>query len=604
MGLNINTKLTNNLNGYLLDAKNVKGGYLVVADFSEFANLPAATMQNGMLAYCQSAVTIQEVYYQQGFYQYNGSVWNAVDFGRAYGDFNSGWRTNGTTIQFCDDINADITATTGMVYIGAATFSDFPSGISNAEVIVEIIPSSLNNCPKVIHLILTSGSIFPFRWEYTYWKVGTSNPSKTGWIGYQNALKAGNFVTLTNNSNDKTTTINMVPKADWDHNFFHCAINSTTFSDIYGAVKNDGQIPVALYPIIVEDPQTGEEIEVGNRIYMYECMVYDELQDAYYYKFACVDEGTIYYAVVGQDDQWTLSSVNIQSQLTFDNAPTDNSNNPVKSGGVYTALDNKLNKSTSTSVVYCVNNSGDQATIAMDSLDESTQPATYVYGYIPKRDGVTGDIKVPQTPKDDDYAVSKYYVDNSLSSVVMKKTFSQTPTLEYVYGQVADNYFLYAIPNTPDYATVHILRLGSSPYTYSVEAEAVTSGSRWTSSNLSGSTVLNHLFDATYAAPYALASELTTLSNTVANKQDKPVLETYTITSWTADANIAPFTYKATATATTTIGANTMVELLNDNAINFATYNFNIGEINGQIITFYSIGEPSSSVSLKVRIGG
>lgn len=37
----------------------------------------------------------------------------------------------------------------------------------------------------------------------------------------------------------------------------------------------------------------------------------------------------------------TLSQLGIQSELTFDNAPTANSNNPVKSGGVKTALDAK-----------------------------------------------------------------------------------------------------------------------------------------------------------------------------------------------------------------------------------------------------------------------
>lgn len=79
-------------------------------------------------------------------------------------------------------------------------------------------------------------------------------------------------------------------------------------------------------------------------------------------------------------------------------------------------------------------------------------------------------------------------------------------------------------------------------------------------------------------------------------------LKTFTISSWTADATIAPFTYKATVTATTTIGADTIVELLNNNAINFATHNFSIGDITGQNITIYSVGEPSSAISLKVRI--
>jgi hypothetical protein len=41
-------------------------------------------------------------------------------------------------------------------------------------------------------------------------------------------------------------------------------------------------------------------------------------------------------------DRWDAK----QDALTFDNSPTENSNNPVKSGGIYTALNGKANKST------------------------------------------------------------------------------------------------------------------------------------------------------------------------------------------------------------------------------------------------------------------
>ena len=880
MSLNINTKLTNNLNGYLLDAKNVKGGYLVVTDFSEFANLPAATMQNGMLAYCQSAVTIQEVYYQKGFYQYDGSVWNAVDFGRAYGDFNPEWRTNGTTIQFCDDINADITATTGMVYIGAATFSDFPSGISNAEVIVEIIPSSLDNCPKVIHLILTSGSIFPFRWEYTYWKVGTSNPSKTGWIGYQNTLKAGNFVTLTNNSNDKTTTINMVPKEDWDHNFFHCTINSTTFSDIYGAVQNDGQIPVALYPIIVEDPQTGEEIEVGNRIYMYECRVYDELQDAYYYKFACVDEGIIYYAVIGQDDQWTLSSMNLQSQLdnkvdkivgkglstndftdaaksktnTFEIAITDilsaeviaalmevltlpfTANSVITlehsipfndykdkeyidivlglpSGGAAQTLSFKKSfimdlgnnqYSVGYSCLLTPWSGNDTASVNLSLTgDNSTYgPLTHlaISGIQPSVVDSNADIishlstvatsgsynDLSDTPDLSDYVSTSttingealtsnitlgaadidyagnisvydkledledhkqetlvfntaydattnkaatmadvtgiYRIQGNASVVDLNNADKSTLTAGFVYNIMGasgdllnsdtttvrvsegDNVVfvrdgaswkwdkLAATIDLSGYQTLisstnklssdlvddtnktHLFVSSSEKSTWNGKSTVSVSatGTAVTEINyitidgvekkiangnnfidvttlLSTSTLSNANFDILannnifgvyregdaddmyyYLKSYLKISDTTQRSDgdilvftstdqaneiiiaynnvadnyAISEKTLTPVIETYTITSWIADANIAPFTYKATVTATATIGANTLVELINDQPVLFATYGFSIASISGQVITIYSIGEPSSNVTLKIKIGG
>lgn len=81
-------------------------------------------------------------------------------------------------------------------------------------------------------------------------------------------------------------------------------------------------------------------------------------------------------------------------------------------------------------------------------------------------------------------------------------------------------------------------------------------------------------------------------------------IETYTISSWTALSSSSPYTYQATVTATATIGANTIVELFNDQAVAFATYGFAIGSISGQSITIYSIGQPSSSITLKVKIGG
>lgn len=85
---------------------------------------------------------------------------------------------------------------------------------------------------------------------------------------------------------------------------------------------------------------------------------------------------------------------------------------------------------------------------------------------------------------------------------------------------------------------------------------------------------------------------------------DKPTTESVTISSWTADGNIAPFTYKATVTAVTSIGANNTVELINDDAVLFATYGFNIGSVSGQSVTIYALSEPASSVTLKIGIGG
>lgn len=85
----------------------------------------------------------------------------------------------------------------------------------------------------------------------------------------------------------------------------------------------------------------------------------------------------------------------------------------------------------------------------------------------------------------------------------------------------------------------------------------------------------------------------------------KPNNETFTVASsdWTSDANIAPFDYKATVTVTTTIGANTIVELVNNNAVAFATYGFSIGDVTGQVVTIYSIGQPSANIDFLIKVG-
>ena len=85
-----------------------------------------------------------------------------------------------------------------------------------------------------------------------------------------------------------------------------------------------------------------------------------------------------------------------------------------------------------------------------------------------------------------------------------------------------------------------------------------------------------------------------------------PVYEDYTIatTDWTALSSSDPYDYSATVTATHTIGSNTVVELVNNNPVLFATHGFAIGAVSEQTLTIYSIGEPDASVSLEVSFNG
>lgn len=82
--------------------------------------------------------------------------------------------------------------------------------------------------------------------------------------------------------------------------------------------------------------------------------------------------------------------------------------------------------------------------------------------------------------------------------------------------------------------------------------------------------------------------------------------ETYTIadTDWTALSGASPYTYSADVTATYTIGNDTIVELINDAPVLFSTYGFAIGAVSSQTVTIYSVGAPSSSVSLTINYKG
>lgn len=79
--------------------------------------------------------------------------------------------------------------------------------------------------------------------------------------------------------------------------------------------------------------------------------------------------------------------------------------------------------------------------------------------------------------------------------------------------------------------------------------------------------------------------------------------ESYTIATsdWTSLASSSPFTYSTTVVATYQIGADTIVHLMNDQAVAFANYGFAVASVSGQNVMIYSIGAPDSSVTLKIN---
>ena len=114
-----------------------------------------------------------------------------------YQPFPSGWNTQITsqnTIEdFCADVDSTDSAVVGMVYLGELEFSSTPF-IGNAEAVVEIVAQ--NSGRKTIHILLSSGTDYPYHWEYTYWTMGGITQN-SGWIGFQTAPKVVNNVSPT-----------------------------------------------------------------------------------------------------------------------------------------------------------------------------------------------------------------------------------------------------------------------------------------------------------------------------------------------------------------------------------------------------------------------
>ena len=113
-----------------------------------------------------------------------------------YLTYPAGWPTNGTTAAFCDAIAADTSATVGKAYLGEVTLNDMPSGISNAEIKVEIMDGT-TAATKVIVLTMSSGNVSPYMWQYVYWDEGVN---VSGWKGFQEQLVSGTNIKTINNT--------------------------------------------------------------------------------------------------------------------------------------------------------------------------------------------------------------------------------------------------------------------------------------------------------------------------------------------------------------------------------------------------------------------
>lgn len=152
-----------------------------------------------------------------------------------YEPFKAGWTTNSTTDTFCSNVNTDATAVGGMAYLGEVRFTDlpaeFPSG-ANADAKVEVIAGT-GTSNKVIHLVITSGNVAPYRWEYTYWNNGSNT---SGWVEFTGVT---NYNDLSNIPvvNQDLDAVGFTPVASTYYR--HTGASATTFT-IGGIYYYDG----------------------------------------------------------------------------------------------------------------------------------------------------------------------------------------------------------------------------------------------------------------------------------------------------------------------------------------------------------------------------
>ena len=188
---------------------------------------------------------------------------------RTWQEFEQGWPTTGTTKSLCDAVNADATAVAGMGYMGECTFSDLPTGISNAEIQVEVYKGT-GTSNKVLHLICTSGNVAPYRWELTYWNNGTSY---SGWKEIGGGGSVDTLVTETTYAHLKNLRDNgqLIPGMNY---------RITDFVTMVGSQETEARSAGHQFDVIVQALTTRELSEDAKADYHYGDTYFKSLGDA------------------------------------------------------------------------------------------------------------------------------------------------------------------------------------------------------------------------------------------------------------------------------------------------------------------------------------
>lgn len=122
----------------------------------------------------------------------------------------------------------------------------------------------------------------------------------------------------------------------------------------------------------------------------------------------------------------------------IDSVPTANSTNAVQSGGVYSALAGKVDKTNTSNQVYGTDGNGNQTTWTVSQTEN--------VGTIVRRD--TGGVIYTGTPTNNRHATTKLYVDtaisgkedasNKVTALSSSSTNDEYPSAKCVYDLIGD----------------------------------------------------------------------------------------------------------------------------------------------------------------------
>lgn len=115
---------------------------------------------------------------------------------KSYHTFSNSWNTN-TIKNLCDSMIADSNVEAGMAYYGKFTGTGLPSGLGQAEMIIEVIANDVSN-GKSLHLNVFSADTSPYKWETQYVKINGNYPQNISWKAYQLEINSNNKVSANN----------------------------------------------------------------------------------------------------------------------------------------------------------------------------------------------------------------------------------------------------------------------------------------------------------------------------------------------------------------------------------------------------------------------